>query len=83
MAVFARLRSDKVDSFTMTLAQELKLSAQALQRALDELERPGFDLDESLGEDFFATNDESDKDPSLLSPSGMSVDKSKGEVASH
>ena len=83
MAVFARLRSEKVDSFTMTLAQEPKPSAQTLRRAADELERPGFDLDESLGEDFFATNDDSGNDPSSLSPSGASVDKSQDEHASH
>jgi len=48
------LRNKKVDSFTMILAREPKPSKSMTRRAYDKLELPDFDLDENLGEDYFA-----------------------------
>jgi len=65
-SMFAELRSQKVDSFTMTLAREPKPDAKTTRRAYDELELPSFDLDESLGADYY-TADASSKIGSSLS----------------
>jgi len=51
---FAELRAKKVESFTMILAREPKPSKVMTRRAYDELELPDFDLDDNLGEDYFA-----------------------------
>jgi len=51
---FAELRSKKVESFTMILAREPKPSKAMTRRAYDELELPELDLDDNLGEDYFA-----------------------------
>ena len=69
---FAELRAAKVKSFTMVLASEPKPSADAVRRAYDELELPGFDLDE----DDMADTDKnamSTKAQSSLSPSKTSI----------
>jgi len=51
---FAELRAKKVESFTMILAWEPKPSKAMTRKAYDKLELPDFDLDDNLGEDYFA-----------------------------
>jgi len=51
---FAELCAKKAESFTMILAREPKPSKAMTRRAYDELELPDFDLDDNLGEDYFA-----------------------------
>ena len=72
---FAELRSKGVDSFTMTLAKEPKPSAQATRRAYDEIELPEFDLDASLGSDYYTTEPIEEAESSL-STSGVNGDAS-------
>ena len=55
---FAELRSKKVDSFTMILAQEPKPSKLMTRQVYDKLELPDFDLDENLGEDCFSSGED-------------------------
>jgi len=62
---FAELRSKKVDLFTMILAREPKPSKSMTRRAHDELELPDFDLDDNLGEDYFASGDDLEGDSSM------------------
>jgi len=62
---FAELCSKKVDSFAMILAPEPKPSKSMTQRAYDELELPDFDLDNNLGEDYFASGDDLEGDSSM------------------
>jgi len=62
---FAELRSKKVDSFTMALAREPKPSKSMMQRAYNELELPDFDLDDNLGEDYFAPGNDLEEDSSM------------------
>ena len=62
---FAELRSKKVDSFTMILAREPKPSKSMTRRAHDELELQDFDLDDNLGEDYFAPGDDLEGDSSM------------------
>jgi len=62
---FAELRGKKVDSFTMILAREPKPSKSMMQRAHDKLELLDFDLDENLGEDYFALGDDLEGDSSV------------------
>jgi len=62
---FAELRGKKMDSFTMVLAREPKRSKSMTQRAYDELDLPDFDLDENLGEDYFASGDDLEGDSSM------------------
>jgi len=59
------LRNKKVDSFTMILAREPKPSKSMTRRAYDELELPDFDLDENLGEDYFAPGGNLEGDSSM------------------
>jgi len=49
----------------MILAREPKPSKSMTQRAYDELELPDFDLDENLGEDYFASGDDLEGDSSM------------------
>ena len=53
----ADLWDKKVTSFTMVLAREPKPSKMLVRRAYDELELPGFDIDENLGEDYFSSGE--------------------------
>jgi len=62
---FAELRGKKVDSFTMILAWEPKPSNSMTRRAHDKLELPDFDLDDNLGEDYFASGDDLEGDSSM------------------
>jgi len=64
---FAELRGKKVESFTMILAREPKPSKAMTRRAHDELELPDFDLDDNLGEDYFAPGDDLKGDSSMTS----------------
>jgi len=64
---FAELRAKKVKSFTMILAWEPKPSKAMTRRAYDELELPDFDLDDNLGEDYFALGEDLKGDSSILS----------------
>jgi len=64
---FAELRGKKVESFTMILAQEPKPSKAMRQRAHNELELPDFDLNDNLGEDYFAPGDDLEGDSSMTS----------------
>jgi len=59
------LRNEKVDLFTMILAREPKPSKSMTRRAYDELELPDFDLDENLGEDYFAPGGNLEGDSSV------------------
>jgi len=49
----------------MLLAREPKPSRSRMRRAHDELELPDFDLDENLGEDYFASGDGLEGDSSM------------------
>jgi len=62
---FAELQSKKVNSFTMILAREPKPSKSMTRRAHDELGLPDFDLDDNLGEDYFAPGDDLEGDSSM------------------
>jgi len=62
---FAELQSKKVEGFTMILAQEPKPSKSMTQRAYDKLELPDFDLDDNLGEDYFASGGDPEEDSSM------------------
>jgi len=64
---FAELRAKKVESFTMILAREPKPSKAMMRRAYDELELPDFDLDDILGEDYFAPGEELEGNLSMTS----------------
>jgi len=64
---FAELRSKKVESFTMILAREPKPSKAMMRRAYDELELPKFDLDDNLGEDYFAPGEDLEGKSSMTS----------------
>jgi len=64
---FAELRAKKVESFTMILAREPKPSKAMTRRAYDELELPDFDLDNNLGEDYFAPGEDLKGDSSMTS----------------
>jgi len=64
---FAELRAKKVESFTMILAREPKPSKAMTRRAYDELELPDFDLDDNLGEDYFAPGEDLKGDSSMTS----------------
>jgi len=64
------LRSKKVDSFTMMLAQEPKPSRSMMRRAYDELELLDFDLDENLGEDCLASGEDQEGNSSLTPSHG-------------
>jgi len=64
---FAELRSKKVESFTMILAREPKPSKAMTRRAYDELELPEFDLDDNLGEDYFAPGEDLEGKSSMKS----------------
>jgi len=64
---FAELRAKKVELFTMILAWEPKPSKAMMQRAYDELELPDFDLDDNLGEDYFARGKDLEGDSSMTS----------------
>ena len=76
---FAELRSKKVDSFTMILAQEPKPSKSMTRRAHDKLELPDFDLDENLREDYF-TLGEGREDRSSLTDSQGTTKTEEGFV---
>jgi len=62
---FAELHSKKVDSFMMILALEPKPSKSMTRRAWHKLELPDFDLDDNLGEDYFASGDDLEGDSSM------------------
>jgi len=62
---FAELCGKKVDSFTMILAREPKPSKSMMRRAHVELELPDFDLDDNLGEDYFASENDLEGDSSM------------------
>jgi len=62
---FAELRSKKVDSFTMILAWEPNPFKSMTQRAYEELELLDFELDDNLGEDYFAPGDDLEGDSSM------------------
>jgi len=62
---YAELRGKKVDLFTMILAREPKPSKAMTRRAYDKLELPDFDLDDNLGEDYFAPGDDLEEDSSM------------------
>jgi len=64
---FAELCAKKVESFTMILAREPKSSKAMTRRAYDELELPDFDLDDNLGEDYFAPGEDLEGDLSMTS----------------
>jgi len=64
---FAELRSKKVESFTMILAREPKPSKAMTRRAYDKLELPEFDLDDNLGEDYFAPGEDLEDKSSMTS----------------
>jgi len=64
---FAELRSKKVESFTMILAREPKPSKAMTRRAYDKLELPEFDLDDNLGEDYFAPGEDLEGKSSMTS----------------
>jgi len=64
---FAELRAKKVESFTMILAREPKPSKAMTQRAYDKLELPDFDLDDNLGEDYFAPGEDLEGNSSMTS----------------
>ena len=68
---FAELRAKKVESFTMILAREPKPSKAMARRAYDELELPDFDLDNNLGEDYFAPGEDLVGDSSMTSSQKM------------
>jgi len=68
---FMELCGKKVDSFTVTLAQEPKPSKSMTRRAHDELELPDFDLDKNLGEDYFASGDDLEGDSSMTTSRKM------------
>jgi len=55
---FAELCAKKVESFTMILAREPKPSKAMTRRACDKLELLDFDLDDNLGEDYFAPGED-------------------------
>lgn len=63
----------------MVLAWEAKLSKQITWRACNKLELPGFNIDESLGEDFFTMNEDDNGVTSSISLSafGMKVSVEK------
>jgi len=62
---FAELRAKKAESFTMILAREPKPSKAMTRRVHDELELPDFDLDDNLGEDYFAPGEDLKGDSSV------------------
>jgi len=62
---FAELRAKKVELFTMILAWEPKLSKAMTKRAIDQLELPDFDLNDNLGEDYFAPGGDLEGDSSV------------------
>jgi len=62
---FAELRAKKVESFTMILAREPKPSKAMMWRAYNELELPDFDLNDNLGEDYFAPGEDLKGDLSM------------------
>jgi len=64
---FVELHAKKVESFTMILAREPKSSKAMMRRAYDELELPDFDLDDNLGEDYFAPGEDLEGDSSMTS----------------
>jgi len=64
---FAELRSKKAESFPMILAWEPKPSKAMTRRAHDELELPEFDLDDNLGEDYFALGEDLEDKSSMTS----------------
>jgi len=64
---FAELCAKKVESFTMILAWEPKPSKAMTRRAYDELELPDFDLDDILGEDYFAPVEDLEGNSSMTS----------------
>mgnify|MGYP000145870683 CR=1 FL=1 len=64
---FAEVCGKKVESFTMILAREPKPSKAMTRRAHDKLELPDLDLDDNLGEDYFAPGDDLEGDSSMTS----------------
>jgi len=64
-AKLEELRNKKVDLFTMILAWEPKPSQSMTRRAYDELELSDFDLEENLGEDYFALGGDLEGDSSV------------------
>jgi len=64
---FAELHSKKVESFTMILAREPKPSKAMTRRVYDELELPEFDLNDNLGEDYFAPGEDLEDKSSMTS----------------
>jgi len=64
---FAELCTKKVESFTMILPREPKPSKAMTRRAYDELELPDFDLDNNLGEDYFAPGEDLEGNSSMTS----------------
>jgi len=64
---FAELRAKKVESFTMIPAREPKPSKAMTRRACDELELLDFDLDDNLGEDYFAPGEDLEGNSSVTS----------------
>jgi len=64
---FAELCAKKVESFKMILAWEPKPSKAMTRRAYNELELPDFDLDDNLGEDYFAPGEDLEGNSSMTS----------------
>ena len=69
-------------TFTMVLEREAKPSKHVTRRAYEELELPGFDIDDSLGEDFFATDEDNHGVTSSFSPSVLGMKTSTEGSAS-
>ena len=82
LAKLAELQASKVTTFSMVLAREAKPSKHVTRRAYEELELPGFDIDESLGEDFFATDGDEHGVTSSISPSASGIKVSSKQSAS-
>jgi len=64
---FAELCAKRAESFKMILAREPKPSKAMMRRAYDELELPDFDLNDNLGEDYFAPGKDLEGDSSMTS----------------